>query len=131
MDLGAWARGRNSNTLTRMSTTDTKWEVTVDEVAAMKSRGEDFLLLDVRQPEEFAICKIEGATLIPLGELGQRLDDLRDLADGRPVIAHCHHGVRSLTAAALLKQAGFENVCSMSGGIDAWSAKIDPKIPRY
>lgn len=114
-----------------MNSTDANWEVSVDEVSAMMRRGEEFLLLDVRQPEEFAICKIEGATLVPLGELGQRLDDLRDLANGRPVIAHCHHGVRSLTAAALLKQAGFENVRSMTGGIDAWSVKVDPKVARY
>ena len=114
-----------------MNQADSNWEVSVQDVQQMRKRGEAFFLLDVRQPEEFGICKIEGATLIPLGELAQRLDDLRDMAEGRPIVAHCHHGVRSLSAAALLRQAGLPNVKSMAGGIDAWSVQVDPSVARY
>lgn len=114
-----------------MSRIDPNWEVSVQQVAQMRQRGDQFVLLDVRKPEENAYCKIEGATLIPLGELAQRIDDLRDLADDRPIVAHCHHGIRSLSAAAMLRELGFADVKSMAGGIDAWSAEVDPGVARY
>jgi rhodanese-related sulfurtransferase len=114
-----------------MNKIDPNWEVSAQEVAGIRERGDPFVLLDVRKPEEFAFCKIEGAILIPLGELAQRLDDLRDLADDRPIVAHCHHGVRSLSAVAMLREVGFANVKSMAGGIDAWSVEVDPGVARY
>lgn len=110
---------------------DPNWEVSVSDVDAMRKRGEAFLLLDVRQPEEFAICKIEGAQLIPLHDLESRVDDVKRLAAGKAVVTQCHHGGRSLSAAAILRKAGLADVKSMAGGIDQWSLQIDAKVPRY
>lgn len=110
---------------------DPDWEVSVQEVSAMRKNGQDFLLLDVRQPEEFSICKIAGAHLLPLRDLPDRIAEVRRLAGSRPIITQCHHGVRSLNAAALLRQAGLSQARSMAGGIDAWSILIDANVPRY
>ncbi len=109
---------------------DPAWEVSAEDVKQMREGGEDFLLLDVRQPEEYAIARIEGAKLVPLGELPASLPSLLEHAD-KPVVTHCHMGMRSLQAAAFLRQQGFENVRSMAGGIDAWSSRVDASVPRY
>lgn len=108
-----------------------EWEVSVHDVQNMLSNGDNVLLVDVRQPEEFEFCKINGAHLVPLPELPRQVDKLEDMAAGRRIIAHCHHGVRSMQAAALLREAGLTQTHSMAGGIDAWSAEIDPNVPRY
>jgi rhodanese-related sulfurtransferase len=84
-------------------------------------------LLDVRNPEEFAICYLPGATLVPLHELSIRLDEV---PEDRDVVVYCHHGIRSLQGAAMLGQAG-RRAASLRGGIDAWSQLIDPALPRY
>jgi len=103
------------------------------EIAAAELQREwranpDLVLLDVREPHEYEIARIDGARLIPLSELPGRLREL----DGRAeIVTHCHHGVRSLQALALLKGAGFANVRSLQGGIDAWSVAVDPEVPRY
>jgi rhodanese-related sulfurtransferase len=110
---------------------DPNWEVSVQDVKTMREGRQEFLLLDVRNPDEYAICKIEGAQLVPLGELGKRLDEVKKLANGKPVVAHCHHGGRSLNAAAMLREAGMAGAKSMAGGIDAWSLVVDPKVARY
>lgn len=88
------------------------------------------LLIDCRTPEEHARARIEGAVLVPLHEMPEALDDLREHA-GRTIVVHCHHGRRSLQGAAILRQGGFANVRSMAGGIDLWSIDIDPGVPRY
>jgi len=106
-------------------------EVSVHDVKQHIDLGSAILLLDVRQPDEHRVAKIRGAELIPLPELEKRIDDVRALANGRPIITHCHHGARSLRAAEILRKAGFEDVKSMAGGIDLWSQYIDPAIPRY
>lgn len=86
------------------------------------------VLLDVREPDEFAIAALPGARLIPLGDLPARLDELdRDA----PVIVYCHHGVRSERALGMLTTAGFRDARHLTGGIDAWSRKVDPGVPRY
>ncbi len=110
---------------------DSNWEVSVLETKAMLDRGEDFLFLDVRQPEEHAICRIEGAKLVPLGELPNRIEEIRSQANGRPIVIHCHHGGRSLSAAAMLREAAMADAKSMAGGIDAWSLQVDHAVPRY
>ncbi len=110
---------------------DANWEVSVPDVKTMRDRGEAFLLLDVRNPDEYAICKIEGALLVPLGELGKRLDEVKRMANGKPVVAHCHHGGRSLNAASMLREAGMAGARSMAGGIEAWSLLVDAKVARY
>lgn len=86
------------------------------------------LLLDVRTPEEVEIATLPGALNIPLHELPQRMQDI-----GRPaaIAVYCHHGVRSEQAARLLERAGHTGVAHLAGGIEAWSAQIDPALPRY
>ena len=107
---------------------DNEKEISVGELKALRDKNPKLTILDVRNPEEYEICNIEGAILIPLGELPQRLGELNktDL-----IVAHCHHGMRGLKALEILKKAGFQNVKNLTGGIDAWSAEIDPSVPRY
>jgi sulfur-carrier protein adenylyltransferase/sulfurtransferase len=104
------------------------WELTVEEVARWREEARDFELLDVRQPWEHEIAHIEGARLIPLKELPEHLEGLDP---ARPLVIHCHTGVRSLRAAAFLREHGFPRSSSMKGGIEAWSREIDPQVPRY
>lgn len=91
-------------------------------------QGEKIIFLDVREPWEVAINRLEGAVHIPLGDLGRRYPELSPEAE---IVAYCHMGVRSLKAARFLKKQNFKNVKSLIGGIDAWSVQIDPKVPRY
>lgn len=86
------------------------------------------VVLDVRTPEEIEIAALPGAINIPLGELGQRVDELNRSA---PIAVLCHHGVRSEMAGRILERNGFAAVAHLIGGIDAWSQVIDPTIPRY
>ena len=105
-------------------------EISVQELARHIADGGALLLIDVRQPWEHALAALPSSVLIPLGELPGRLADLQP-APGATVIAYCHHGIRSLSAAVFLERAGFENVHSLAGGIDAWSVQVDPAVPRY
>ncbi len=105
-----------------------EWEIDPVEVKAKMDRGERFVLIDVREPHEYQICRIPGARLIPLGELPRRVHEL-DSAD--EIIAHCRSGVRSAKAVDFLRQAGFRKVKNMKGGILAWSDKVDPSVPKY
>lgn len=105
-------------------------EIDVRDVAALQQSGANFLLVDVRQPEEFQTAAIAGAVLIPLGELAGRLNELEAYRDGRIVVL-CHHGSRSMRAVLGLRQHGFAGVQNMAGGIDAWSRMVDPQIPLY
>lgn len=86
------------------------------------------VLLDVRQPAECEICKIEGSILIPLDELRYRLDELDR---NREIVVICHHGLRSMRAGTLLEAAGFKHVLNLTGGIDAWATLVDPNITKY
>jgi adenylyltransferase/sulfurtransferase len=105
-------------------------EVTAAETRARQERGDEFLLLDVREPAEVETARLEGSTVIPLGQLDDRAGELADWKS-RPIVVHCHHGVRSLRAGEILQAHGFEKVESMAGGIEAWSLTVDPEIPRY
>jgi rhodanese-related sulfurtransferase len=87
-------------------------------------------LLDVREPEEHAIAALPGSTLIPLGELSMRTDEISSWKD-EEIVVYCHHGVRSLHAIALLGSMGFNKLLNLSGGIDRWSKDVDPGTPRY
>jgi adenylyltransferase/sulfurtransferase len=91
-------------------------------------RGDKFTLIDVREPHEFQIGRIPGSTLIPLGQLPNRLSELDPNAE---IVAHCRSGARSQKAVDLMKQHGFKNVRNMTGGILAWSDKVDPSVPKY
>jgi rhodanese-related sulfurtransferase len=109
---------------------DLPLEIDVASVKQLRDRGEQFLLLDVRNPDEYATAKIDGATLIPMGELQSRLGELEPHKNGR-IVVHCHHGGRSLRVTNFLKQQGFTQVQNMAGGIDAWSQQVDSSVPRY
>jgi sulfur-carrier protein adenylyltransferase/sulfurtransferase len=98
------------------------------EVKTKLDRHDDFKLIDVREPHEFQICRIPGSTLIPLGQLQQRLAELNPNDE---FVMHCKSGVRSGKAVDLLKQSGFKKVRNMAGGILAWSDKVDPTVPKY
>lgn len=100
------------------------------DVKSKLDAGEPIVLLDVRQPNEYAYCHLENSTLIPLHELPSRWEELEVPTDAL-VVVYCHHGVRSLSGAAILQQAGVKNVASMSGGIEAWSVLVDPGMRRY
>ena len=91
-------------------------------------RGDNFVLLDVREPHEYQIARIPGSILIPLGDLPKRLNELDKSAD---IVAQCKTGGRSQKAVDLLKQNGFQHVRNMTGGITAWSDKVDPAVPKY
>lgn len=97
----------------------------------MLSTGEPVTLVDVRQPWEHETAALPGSVLVPLPELEERWTELEGGPVGRLVVTYCHHGVRSLGAAALLEAKGFDTVASLAGGIDAWSRLVDPKVPRY
>lgn len=89
------------------------------------------VLIDVREAAESQICRIDGAELIPMNTVPQRLQYLESLADEKLLIIHCHHGVRSLNVVDWLRRQGVANCQSMAGGIDRWSAQVDPNVPRY
>jgi adenylyltransferase/sulfurtransferase len=105
-------------------------EIAPAEVAARCARGEDFLLLDVREPHEIEIAALEGSTRIPLGDLERRAGELADWKE-RGVVVHCKSGVRSAVAVRTLVRLGFRDVVNMAGGIDLWSQTVDPDVPRY
>jgi molybdopterin/thiamine biosynthesis adenylyltransferase/rhodanese-related sulfurtransferase/molybdopterin converting factor small subunit len=103
-------------------------EVTVEELKAKMDRGDDFFLLDVREPNEYQICRIAGSTLIPLGELAQRTGELdRD----REMVVHCKVGARSAKAVSLLQARGFNRVSNLKDGILAWIDRVDPSQTKY
>ena len=106
-------------------------EISVREVKQYLDEGKALHLVDVREPNEFAICKIEGAVLIPMRSVPGDLQELQSKSGEAPLIVFCHHGVRSLNVVHWLREQGVENCASMSGGIDAWSTLIDPSVPRY
>jgi adenylyltransferase/sulfurtransferase len=105
-------------------------ELSATAVRSIQARGDDFLLLDVRDADEFTRARIEGSKLIPLGELKDRLAEIRDWKE-RPVVVHCHQGGRSAKACRLLGDAGFLRVTHLTGGIEAWSLTVDADVPRY
>jgi rhodanese-related sulfurtransferase len=88
------------------------------------------LLIDVRTPEEWAAAHVPGAVLIPLHELADRVDEI-DVPSDTPIATICHHGMRSLKAALLLRGLGFTAARSVVGGIDLWARDVDPAVPRY
>src|SRR5437763_603172 len=102
--------------------------ISVQELKRKMDASEGFELIDVREPFEFEIARIDGAKLIPLGEIAERADELQRV---QPSVVHCHSGRRSEQAVRLLQQRGFANVYNLQGGIDAWSDFIDPSVPKY
>ena len=103
-------------------------EIGATELKRRLDRGEAIALLDVREPHEFAIARIDGATLIPLRSLRARLGELER---EREIVVLCHHGQRSMRALEFMRGSGFGKIKSLHGGIDAWSREVDADIPRY
>jgi len=106
-------------------------EVQPADVKRRLDAGEKLHLIDVREPHEYAQARIEGAELIPMRTVPAELQSLDARADEGPLIVYCHHGVRSLNVVSWLREQGIEACQSMSGGIDAWSLTVDPRVPRY
>jgi rhodanese-related sulfurtransferase len=98
------------------------------ELKSRLDRGDNLVLIDVREPQEWAFNRIEGARHIPLRTLPQRVPDLDPASE---IVVYCHHGMRSAQAAGYLAGQGFESVHNLEGGIDAWSAAVDGNVPRY
>ena len=102
-------------------------EIQVQELKQRLDAGEDIFILDVREPHEYKICNL-GGYLIPLGDLPRRV---HELDSARTIVTHCKMGGRSAKAVDFLHKAGFKNVVNLAGGINAWSEKVDPKVPKY
>ena len=102
--------------------------ITVQELKQKLDRGEKVVLIDVREPWEYNIAKVEDAQLIPLGTLAAEYKKLDPSAE---IVMHCHMGMRSMDATQFLLQQGFKNVKNLTGGINAWSLQVDPSVPRY
>lgn len=107
-----------------------KLEISPVEAKAKVEAGEA-VLIDVREPAEHQIARIEGAELIPMNTVPQKLQYLDGLADEKLLIVLCHHGMRSLNVVDWLRRQGVANCQSMAGGIELWSAQVDPRVPRY
>jgi sulfur-carrier protein adenylyltransferase/sulfurtransferase len=107
---------------------DADFNIQVEELKRWRDEGRDLIVLDVRNPQEFRIARIEGATFIPLHELQDRLGELDPAAT---LVVHCHHGPRSTQAVRFLRQMGFARARNLLGGIDEWSRQVDPSVPRY
>jgi rhodanese-related sulfurtransferase len=105
------------------------YEINPEEVKSKLDAGESFMLLDIREPWEFETAKIDGTKLMPMGDVPSRAHQELDPEDH--VVVVCHHGVRSMNVTAWLRQEGFEKAQSMRGGIDAWSRRVDGKVPMY
>lgn len=96
--------------------------------ASILRKDEGAVFLDVREASELAICKIEGALHIPLGEIPDRYNTL---PKDQPIVIFCHHGMRSLNAQNFLISKGFDNIINMQGGIHAWSLDVDSQVAPY
>jgi rhodanese-related sulfurtransferase len=105
-----------------------EFEIMPEEVKAQLETDARPVLLDVREPWEFELARIEGSKNIPMGDVPTRA---QELDPDEHIVVVCHHGVRSLNVTSWLRQQGFENVQSMRGGIDRWSRTVDPKVPVY
>ena len=102
--------------------------ISVRELKTKMDNGEAVVLVDVREPYEYEIARIDGSRLIPLGDLETRLGDLPRKGT---LVLQCHSGGRSEHAVRILQEAGFDNALNLTGGIEAWSVEVDPAVPRY
>lgn len=114
-------------TCSPMRPEDCPLEITVEEARDLVA-GREVVLLDVREPDELEICRMGATHHIPLGQLGERWGEL---PAGSRLLVHCHHGGRSLRATHFLRAKGLARVSNVKGGIEAWSCRIDPGVPRY
>ena len=106
-------------------------EITPQDVATLQQSGETLFLVDVREADEWALTRIEGAELIPMNTVPANLQALEGKSDEGSLVVYCHHGVRSLQVVLWLRAQGVAGCYSMIGGIDRWSQDIDSSVPRY
>jgi rhodanese-related sulfurtransferase len=104
------------------------YELTPQELRHLQEGKAQLIVLDVREPWERQTASIAGSQHIPMADVPSRL---QELDPEEHIVVYCHHGVRSLSVTDWLRKQGYENVQSMTGGIDKWSIEIDPKVPRY
>ncbi|MFN3324761.1 MAG: rhodanese-like domain-containing protein [Bryobacteraceae bacterium] len=109
----------------------TPFELTPAEIKARLDAGEKLYLIDVREPVEYQVARIENSELIPMGTVPAALQALEAKCEEGLLVIYCHHGVRSLNVVHWLRCQGVEECISMAGGIDRWSVEIDPAVPRY
>ncbi|PPD31692.1 MAG: rhodanese [Methylomonas sp.] len=100
----------------------------VQQLKQRLDKDDKFMLLDVREPNEFAFAHIAGSLHIPLRQIPERMQELDSQLD---IVVMCHHGMRSQQACLFLEQYGFSQLYNLKGGIDAWSISCDPTVPRY
>ncbi|ALW84756.1 rhodanese [Hymenobacter sedentarius] len=104
-------------------------EISPEDLHRRLQAGDDFQLVDVREPEEYEYCHLPGSLLLPLGEVPRRAPEIR--TEG-PVVLICHHGVRSAQALGYLQhRLGRTNLLNLRGGVAGWAARVDPDFPRY
>lgn len=103
-------------------------EITVQDLKTVLDNGEDVTLVDVREPHEWEICRIEGATLLPLSEIDSRL---HELDSSQTLLVYCKTGVRSAKVIQRLSEVGFTRLKNVRGGIKAWAEEVDPRMPIY
>lgn len=103
-------------------------QITARELLQKIQRGEELFLLDVREPYEYRLARIDGSVSLPMAQVPNRLDEL---PKDRPIVVICHHGMRSQRVADYLVHYEFEHVYNLQGGIDAWSHDVDASVPRY
>jgi sulfur-carrier protein adenylyltransferase/sulfurtransferase len=103
-------------------------EISPVEVKKWMDEKKPFVLVDVREPHEFQICRIPGSTLIPLGDVPKRMNELNSADE---IVVHCRSGVRSAKAVELLMKSGFRKIHNLKGGVLAWSDQVDPSLPKY
>jgi adenylyltransferase/sulfurtransferase len=106
------------------------WQISPTELAAKLHSTQPPRLLDVREPEEHAVAALPNSTLIPLGQLSQRVPEIADWKN-EEVVVYCHHGIRSLNAIGQLKGFGFAKLRNLTGGIDRWTREVDSSLTRY
>jgi rhodanese-related sulfurtransferase len=105
------------------------YEISAAELKSLKDSGQEFMLLDVREPWEYETAQIAGSKHMPMGDVPARFQ--QELDPDEHIVVVCHHGVRSMNVTAWLRQQGFEKVQSLRGGIDRWSREADPSVPLY
>ena len=107
------------------------FEVSPQEAQKQLSQEGRALLIDVREPEEFAVSKVPGSCLIPMRNIPGEIQELDEIAEQKTLLVLCHHGVRSLQVVAWLRENGIDSCYSVAGGIDRWSREVDRSIPLY
>lgn len=119
----------NSSSVTLPDPADT-FDISVADTRDLLASALKPILIDCREEDEHAYCRIAGAELLPLAAINSRIAGLLGSKE-TPAIIYCHHGMRSMRAVTYLRDHGFSHVFSMRGGIDAWSSEIDPSVPVY